>query len=443
MRWIHAAISCLVLCLASNGLAQTPHSPALRHADALIRQGKPEQAWQLLAPLEIQHAGEPNFDYLLGIAALESGRPNRATFILERVIAGNPGHLAARLEMARAYFALGDYERAEREFDLILKSSPTPQTRAVTRSYLARLPERSPLANDRFSGYLEITLGRDTNVTAASAQTDVPLPALGTEFLPDSLSQRRPDDFAALGASLEYSHFLRSGLALIGGVDFRQRWNSDMDAYDTRIIDLQVALRHELRGGDRMQYSVRHNDFELDNSGYRETQGLAAQWTRAWGGRARIGISSDAYRIRYRSEEAQAGNSNLVAIGANGTYLLHERSGTLVVGGIYIGEDNAVAARVDGDRRIYGLSVGGQRRILPQIDAFARYSLLRSRYEEENPGFGVTRRDRQHDAAIGVSWQMAKLWSVHPQIVRTRNRSNLPLNEYSRTETSLSLRRAF
>jgi tetratricopeptide (TPR) repeat protein len=249
------------LYLASNsGFAQTPHSPALRQADALIRQGKPEQAWQLLAPLEIQQAGEPNFDYLLGIAALESGRPNRATFILERVIAGNPGHLAARLEMARAYFALGDYERAERELDLILKSSPTPQTTAVTRSYLARLPERSPLANDRLSGYLEFTLGRDTNVTAASAQTGVPLPALGTEFLPDSLSLRRPDDFAALGASLEYNHFLRSGVALIGGVDFRQRWNSNMDAYDTRIIDLQVALRHELRGGDRMQYSVRHND---------------------------------------------------------------------------------------------------------------------------------------------------------------------------------------
>jgi hypothetical protein len=90
------------------------------------------------------------------------------------------------------------------------------------------------------------------------------------------------------------------------------------------------------------------------------------QWTRAWGDRARIGISSDAYRIRYQSEEAQASDSNLVAIGANGTYLLHERSGTLVVR-VYIGEDNAVAGRVDGDRRIYGLSIGGQRRILPQV----------------------------------------------------------------------------
>ena len=49
----------------------------------------------------------------------------------------------------------------------------------------------------------------------------------------------------------------------------------------------------------------------------------------------------------------------------------------------------------------------------------------------------------QHDAAIGVSWQIAKLWSVRPQIVRTRNSSNLPLNEYRRSETSLSLMRAF
>src|SRR5688572_20406570 len=130
MRWIPSVLLCIVLgAHAGTGLSQALDNPVLGKAEALLRAGKAGDAWQLLSPLEAQHAGQPDFDYLLGIAALESARPNRATFILERVITVNPGHLAARLEMARAYFALGDFERAEREFNLILKASPPAETR--------------------------------------------------------------------------------------------------------------------------------------------------------------------------------------------------------------------------------------------------------------------------------------------------------------------------
>src|SRR5829696_2039676 len=101
IRSIAVLAVCLSLALRTGAsLSQEADLAVLGQAEALVRSGQAEQAWQLLAPLEPQYAGRPDFDYLLGVAALESGRPNRATFVLERVITTNPGHLAARLEMA-------------------------------------------------------------------------------------------------------------------------------------------------------------------------------------------------------------------------------------------------------------------------------------------------------------------------------------------------------
>src|SRR4026209_814340 len=106
MRWIAAVTLCLALAVrAGPSVAQELDPAVLRQAEALVRPGAAQQAWGLLAPLERQYAGRPDFDYVLGVAALESGRPNRATFVFERVLTVNPGHLAARPELPRAHFA--------------------------------------------------------------------------------------------------------------------------------------------------------------------------------------------------------------------------------------------------------------------------------------------------------------------------------------------------
>ena len=444
MRSIAAAVLCLSLVLRTGAsLAQELDLPVLGQAEALVRAGQPEQAWQLLAPLERRYAGRQDFDYLLGVAALESGRPNRATFVLERVIALNPQHLAARLEMARAYFALRDFERAKREFNSILNSGPPPDIDSVSRLYLARMREAAQPAAAGLSGYAEVTLGHDTNVNAAVAQSSVFVPGLGTEFFPDPMSQRRPDDFLALGAGLEYARALRGDLGLVAGADVRQRWHSSVDLFDTRAAELQAGLLHRLDERSALQYSARYSHYDLDNAPYRETQSLGAQWSRRLSLRTRIAVAAEGHRIRYRSGAVKASSSDLLAASVGVTHVLQPATLTTADGSLYFGNDQAVAGRVDGDRRIRGASLGLQRRFFQRVDGYVRFSLLESGYETQNPDFGVTRRDRQRDAALGMSWEFADRWLLRPQIARTVNHSNLPLNEYRRTESSITLRRVW
>jgi outer membrane protein len=445
MRWIAAVTLCLALAArAGPSLAQELDLAVLGRAEELVRSGDAEQAWALLAPLERQFAGRPDFDYVLGVAALESGRPNRATFVFERVLTVNPGHLAARLEMARAYFALRDFERAEREFNVILASAPPPEIATLSRLYLSKMRDAQPARSAAvFSGYAEVTVGHDSNVNAAAAVSSVFVPGLGNELAIDPSLMPRADEFSGLGAGLEYTHALTANVGLTASADLRQRWYSHADTFDSRAAEVQAALTHRLDEQSLVQYSGRFSEYDLDNASYRDTGSLVGQWSRRLSLRTRIALGGEAHRIRYRTEQTRSSSSDLYAASAGVTYVLQPATLTAASGSLYLGNDQAAAGRADGDRRLYGASLGLQRRLMERAEIYVRLSILDSDYQTPNADFGVTRRDRQYDAVLGLGWEFANGWLLRPQVVHTTHHSNIALNEYRRTETSLTLRRVW
>ena len=56
-------------------------------AKALLQQGKAKQAMELLEQQLPQMAENVEFNYLLGIASLDAGKPGKAVFAFERVLA--------------------------------------------------------------------------------------------------------------------------------------------------------------------------------------------------------------------------------------------------------------------------------------------------------------------------------------------------------------------
>ena len=405
-----------------------------------MREGKAEEAWQLLAPQEAQYAGRIDFDLQLAIAALESGRENLATFILERVLARNPDHVAARLELARALYALRDYERAEREFDAVLKAAPPPSIRSAVEGYQARMRGGGPAAERPTGAYVEISVGRDNNVNAATSQGSVFVPSLGTDFVPAHI--RQADGFTALGAGMEGTRALSGGAALSGAADLRLRRHDDLREFDSQLIDLQGAL--QLPAGQRgnLRFGLHHNEYRLDDASYRRMQSGSAQWSRMLAEPTRFTVHAHASRIRYLREDVRSSSSDLVVLGVGGAHVL--RSGHTLSGSVQIGYDEAVADREDGDRMLRGVSLAWQTpRLAPSLEAFAAGSFLQSDYRRENADFGVLRRDRRSELVLGLAWRMAPGWHLRPQLAHTENRSNLELNAYHRTEASLTLRRTW
>lgn len=395
-----------------------------------MRAGKAAAAWDILAPYEPRHAGRPQYDYLLGIAALESGRYSRASFILERVLVVNPGHSAARLEMARAHFALGDYERAQQEFRAVLATDPPPQVRALVQRYLGR-PSSAAAA---LRAYVDFALGRDSNVNAAASS--------GGIFAAEPLRSRDADTFAALGAGASFSSALDARHELFGALDFSQRMHDDLHAFDSRSAEVQLGLQRRLDERDSLRLLLEHGEHDLDHSAFRRTRGAALRWTRRHSA-TRVSIFGEGLRIRYADPALRTLSSNLYLAGVGGAHPLDASASTQAILSLYAGHDEASAGRPDGDRRVFGLSAVLQRGLGAGLEASIGVSLVDSRYRRFNAAAGGRREDRYVSAELALSWQLARDWLLRPQLSRMHNRSNLPFSEYGRTEASLTLRRSF
>src|SRR5450830_953633 len=68
--------------------------------------------------------GSTHFDFLFGVACVNSGHIPQGLLALQRHLAVVPANDRARLELAKGYFELGEYSRARQEFEFVLHYNP-------------------------------------------------------------------------------------------------------------------------------------------------------------------------------------------------------------------------------------------------------------------------------------------------------------------------------
>lgn len=137
----------------SMQLDKTLSSQTLQEAEGLIRKSEFSAAYQLLEPFEADRAGDVEYDYLLGVAAIESGNLTRGAFALERVLAIKPNHKDARAEMAKAHYLLGEKDAAKAEFNNVLAQNPDAQTKKSIEKLLTAI-QKLEGSTTTFGAYL-------------------------------------------------------------------------------------------------------------------------------------------------------------------------------------------------------------------------------------------------------------------------------------------------
>ncbi|MDP2811490.1 MAG: porin family protein [Rhodocyclaceae bacterium] len=432
-------------------------APDLGAADRMVRAGKAEEAWQLLSPHEFNLAGREDFDYLLGVAALDSGRADRATLIFERVLAVNPNHAAARLDMARAYFALGDIERSRVEFEAVLRFDPPPPARATIERYLAEIAARSPgKKKARLTGYAEVTYGSDSNLNAAAAGGSFYFPLFNATVA----STNKRSDYFAVGAGVDLAWPLHEKVDLLAGLDYRQRANDKdwvdgtrtrrTDFYDTRDQGARIGIQYRPDPQDALRLMLSRTDTDLnDTELYRRSQGLMAEWRRTVDSRHQFSVFVMDQRMRYgrvanTDYEMYGGDQTIVGLG--GVRIVDPAHSAFVYASLYAGGERATdkaAGNLDGDKRIGGFKLGSQYGLRPDLDLHGSFGALTTRYQMTNTLFLARRDDFQMDLTLGAHWRFRKDWQIKPQYVYTRSDSNFGAYDYARHDFSLTLRYDF
>ncbi|ADE12440.1 conserved hypothetical protein [Sideroxydans lithotrophicus ES-1] len=415
----------------------------LQDAANLIKSGKSKDAYLLLEPEQSIRAGDPDYDYLLGIAALDSGKPNEAIFALERVLAVRPNHLQARAEIARAYLAVGEKAAAKQEFETVQSQNPPKEVNATIQRFLDAINQGQGGEATMLSGYLEADVGSDSNVNSATGSNQVAIPAFGgaVATLNASGIETRAT-FANVSGGANVRHALDAEWSIFGGANVNQRLNSKQSVFNTRGLDGNVGF-NLTKAEDSYSAALQLQSFDVDNKRYRNGTGMTLQWQHDLSQRSSQASGYFQYtNLKYPGQSVR--DANRYVLGVAYASVLGGEYTPAVYFGAYAGTEKEKQSGVPYlGHKLFGMRVGGEMNIYAQAKLFGSLSAESRNYGGDDPLFLVTRKDTQADLKVGVNYEMAKLWTLTPQISYTKNKSNIVINDYKRTIFSVGLRRDF
>ena len=422
------------------GIVAAQSDASLAEARRLLGERNPQAAYGLLAPFETQRAGQPEFDYLLGIAALDAGEITRAIFALERVLAVQPGNTLARAEIGRAYLAAGEAENARGEL-VQVRAAPIPaEAHAAVDRLLGAISQLQAESTARVRWYAEAGVGHDSNVNSATGSSAVAIPALGgLVFTLDPASRNVHDLYLQVGAGVNLRVPLAPDLSLSATASTLHTFNHDVDRFNSGVLDTSAGLSKTV-GAHVFTGAVQIGANWVGGSRFREAFGALGQWQINLSTREQASIFAQSTRLTYPGNVIR--NADRYLLGAG--YARALDAGPVVFASIYAGqEDERKAAIAHLGHDFKGLRGGLQWQTGASMQVFANASYEERNYGGSEPLFNRARNDRQTGLTVGAHVALAPGWRLTPQLAYIENASNIAIYAFRRSIASLLFRREF
>ncbi|MEI7613531.1 MAG: surface lipoprotein assembly modifier [Betaproteobacteria bacterium] len=426
-------------------LSQTAMADELTdRAKALLDQRKAGEAFALLDPAEAERAGDVEFDLLLGISAIESGQNTRCVFALERVLAIQPNNQRARVEIARAYLALGETATAKQEFESVQKQGVSPEVSAIINRFLDAVDRGDAVSRSTIRGYIEGSAGYDTNVNVGPNRNSVDLAIPGLGVLPFILSNSSKANeawFGTMGGGMNVRTPISSDVAVVGGVSgvLRNNYGSNVSQFDSIVGDAFAGVA-VTRDKNVFSLNGQFNQYQLSSNTYRTAAGLSGQWQYNMDARNQFSVFGQYSDLRYQTQQIRDADRWV----AGAAYAHAYRSGEVVYASAYLVKEYQREATLPWlGLGGFGMRFGGQMNYDEKTVLFANSSMEYRRYGTSDPLFQTKRKDAQFDLALGANYMPARYWKITPKLSWTNNDSNEELYKYHRALASVTVRRDF
>lgn len=401
---------------------------------SLVSEGQADAAYAALLPLEAEYAGDVSFDYLFGVACLDSGRPSRAVFSLQSVVATDRGFAGARLELARAYFKAADYADARQEFGILATLNPPPETAEVIAGYLKALESQQRVDQRVLRFSIEAAAGLDTNANGGTdAQTFLGIPLNDTSVATES-------PFYGLGLRAAHTRLMSPRLRWQSVALLRHREYPDASFVSTSLAQLSTGLAYA-SGQQQVSLDVSGRQTLLDGEDNQTL--LAADLAGeiplvpsvSVAASLRLGQISYPDEISVQDVSQVLGGVSLRWRPASADNRLELFAGPV------LGVETA-----DQSDSSYGRDLSGARAGLTVLRRGmvwrASVALLKSEFD--GPFLGGEREDDQAVAQLELELPgLIGGWLLRPSLIYVDNSSSLTLYEYDRLEAGLALVHTF
>ena len=407
----------------------------LQELEALVRDQRYDEARTLALDERFELEGDAAFDFLHGLAALETGHYSEAILALERVVAERPGFTRARFELARAQFAHNEDRRARANFERVLATQPPPPVELATQRYLRAIQSRADRYSTVFSGHVEAGLGTDSNVNSATDADEITVNLFGLDLVSELDDEQRElsDEFWRVAAQGRISRPLARSVTGFAQANVEERQNFDESDFDTRRAGARFGT---VLHGERTQteLSARFQRFWLDGDAYQDLFGLAARMRYSLGARTQLAGGLQWSDLDYDELDQRDSRLWLASAGISHVW----RAALRPVGSVsvFYGEESAResgdAAKSQAERDLYGIGANLGLTFAPEWRFTAGVQYRRSEYGADNPLFDETREDDYYQAELNLHWQPNPNWRVGPHARFIDNDSNIDLFEYDR-----------
>ena len=451
---LRAALSGSVLLAVAlvAGLPAHADPQTLDRARQMLAAGNAKQAYAELAPLQAKLSGQPEYDYLLGVAALDSGRNDEAIIAFERVIAVVPNHAGAQMDLARAYYAVGSFDLAEAAFVKLRGANPPPAAQSAINRYLDSIQSRRHQSRAGWTAHTELGLGYDSNITGvpvdfgAAAQQAFNL--VGIEATGNSVKRSAAFVHGAIGG--EYTSPLGRGWSWFAGGDLRGRayhrerdFNSAMAEGHAGASYTSGANQYRALGSLLAfnQEGAAPGEPRITNDRY--MGGVTLDWRHALDTRTQVGVALQLNAVRFPDNRIEDFDQAFLAVSWLKSF---ERTGVpLLYVTAFVTEDRARNELFDGATKSKNL--GGVRAYLeyslrPKLQLFGGIAAIHRRDKDAFARSTTVEngRDSYGEASVGAQWQFRDKCALRLQYAYSTNRSNIDIYDFNRHEISSVIR---
>jgi len=423
--------------LAQNGVAPAAEAPRLESLDVVLERDM------------ARFAGDPAYDYRLGMALYQAGRAGEALFAFERVVMSAPltssAAIGARLNIAQISLERGALTTVREALAPLSAVALDTGQQATLARLRADLDARSvPASGSGISvrGYVLAGVGKDNNVTGGPNLAAILLPGTGTATQPAT-----PTTLGTAAQQADHTRALETGLALraslgehtwlAAGGSVRQGFNTSRnDVRDGHIsADLGLVQRH---GKDFYGASLLAQDYRVAGVTYRQSLGVRANWVHPLNDTTRLTTFGQFLDFRYPANAID--DSSRRTLGANAETTLN--GGRSVVSyGLYLGDDRAKdSTKPHFSYRLTGAQLGANYRANDDLTFAVSASVEQRRHLSQDRLHLLLRRDNQFNLATSLDYRLSPNWHLIPLYSYTRNASTTGLYAYSRRAFWMQLR---
>ena len=447
----HTLLRLIVIILTSVFAYASGADEIVDRSRQLIDAGKASQAYELLKPLEEDRAGDPNFDYVFGLSALDSGKPLEAVFALERAVDAAPESGPARAELARAYLVLGDTDDAKEEFNKVQEMDLPSEVQQTIDKYISTIDQYHDASRIRYRPYVSVGLGYDSNVNSATTESQIAVPALGGlifNLTGDSLETHSAIWELAAGARITAPINLDKGLSFFTNIGLTHRLALEEANFSTTVGNGQAGVNWRIDEKNQFRLSADGNVVKVEGSSEfrsdREAIGSTAQWQYVPNEANQFTAFGQFSLVRYPEQRVRDVNRYTAGVGW-GHAFVGAKYRPVVFGSVFGGyeDEKSESAGSHFSRTFIGVRGGGQISIHEGGTLFASLTYQNSDYKENDPTFLRERNDDFIDANLGYRFQYDENWSISPILSFNNNDSNIVTSDYDRFSFMVTIRNDF